>query len=184
MSLASHVPVGFHEEVQKLYDRILNNCDSLPWRTCATRWGYLESIGFEIRHYALREEEVLDGPFVHCMQLFNIHRDYKHVSQLVSALHIPQSGAVYRLCAKNVSILHFLRDNDVSIASFQRLFYLWPAFCGVCEDLKKLQEENADLRGRYDTDGTGGKRKRHGIGANLRHDNLTDLCKLLTSLSG
>jgi hypothetical protein len=129
----------------------------------------VQSIGFTIVYYAAREEEMLDGPFVAEMQLFNINRDYENVFRLKEALHTPQSHDMYKLYGKDAQILMRLRDNDVSIDTFQNILYLWPAFFSVCADLKKVQDENAELR-------------RQGSGVRLQRQN-TDLSKLLTSLS-
>jgi len=169
MSLASHVPIGLHDTVNKLYQRILNMCQALPFRTCETTREYVKSIGFTIEWHVAREEEQLDGPLYREMQLFNINRDYKNVTRLNQDLHVPNSHAMYRLYEKNPQIQQYLQAIDVAIGTFHSTLYLWPAFLEICDDLKKAQDENADLR-------------RQCSGVRLQTQN-TDLSKLLTSLS-
>jgi len=103
------------------------------------------------------------------MQLFNTNRDYKTVTLLKQDLHVPNSHAMYRKYENHPQILQYLQAIDVAIDTFHSTLYLWPAFLGVCDDLKKAQDENADLR-------------RQCSGVRLQTQN-TDLSKLLTSLS-
>jgi hypothetical protein len=169
MSLARHVPIGLHDEVNTLYKRILNTCDALPFRTCETTREYVKSIGFTIEWYVARQEEELDGPLCREMQLFNINRDYKNVTRLKQDLHLPKSHAMYRKYEKYPQIQQSLQCIDVAIGTFHGTLYLWPVFCCLCDTVKKLEDENAELR-------------RQCSGVRLQRQ-ATDLSKLLTSLS-
>ncbi len=141
MSLASHAPIGIYDELDKLYQRILNNCSNLPFTTCETTRQYLESMGFQVVRDASGQHLILDGPVPKAMQVFHSRRDCKNVQWLRDNLTLPDSVPMY----------------------------WWPAFLGVCDDLKKARDENADLR-------------RQCSGVRLQTQN-TDLSKLLTSLS-